>query len=93
MHEWGIVQELIDEVKRQADRNNIKKVTRVQIALGKKSDITAHALKTCFKVLAKDTILSKAGLQIKKTPDHKVIITTIKGQQTEPSCTGKEVGR
>ena len=81
---------LIDEVKRQADRNSINKVTRVQVALGKKSDITEYALKACFKVLAKDTILSKARLQIKKTPDHKIIVNTIEGKQTEPPVRGTE---
>lgn len=90
MHEWGITQDLIDEVKRQADRNSINKVTRVQVALGKKSDITEYALKTCFKVLTKDTILSKARLQIKKTPDHKIIVNTIEGKQTEPPVRGTE---
>lgn len=86
MHEWGITQDLIDEVKKQAGSNGISKVTTIKIALGKKSDITGHALKTCFKALAKDSPLCKARLQIKNTADHKVIITAITGSQAEPAA-------
>ena len=88
MHEWGITQDLIDEVKKQAGRGGIEKVTLVQVSLGKKSDITGHALKTCFKALTKDTPLCKVRLQIKNSPDHKVLITAITGDRTEASVKG-----
>jgi len=80
MHEWGIMQDLINEVIRQAKDNNIKQVTMIEISLGKKSDITGLSLKACFKVLATDETLKECKLIIKKTPDHKVIINKITGQ-------------
>lgn len=88
MHEWGITQDLIDELIKQAKSNNIKQVTKVEIALGKKSDISALSLKTCFKALANDEILKNCKLNIKKIPDNKIIINKITGQDFDLSHTG-----
>ena len=80
MHEWGITQDLINEVKIQAQANNIKKITKVEITLGKKSDLTAESLKLCFKALATDEVLKGCKLRIKNTPDNKVILNKIEGK-------------
>lgn len=65
MHEFGITQDLIDEVTRQAQANKIKKVTQIEIALGRLSDLTPRALRVCFKALAGDE-----ELDLKAIPDH-----------------------
>ena len=81
MHEWGITQELIEEIKREADQNNIKTVAKVEIALGKDSDLTEQDLKMCFEALTNDDdILKKCKLQIKKTSDCGIIINRIEGE-------------
>lgn len=81
MHEWGITQELIEEIKRQADRNNIKTVTKVEIALGKDSNLTEQDLKMCFEALTNnDGILKDCKLQIKKISDWGIIINRIEGE-------------
>lgn len=90
MHEWGITQDLIDEVKKQAESNGIAKVITIRVALGKKSDMTGHVLRTCFMALTKDTSLADAKLQIKNTQDHKVIITAIKGERAVTSARGNK---
>jgi len=64
MHELGITQDLIDEVKRQAIQHNIKKVTKIQIAVGKKSDLTPESLQICFEALTNNKI------GIEKIPEH-----------------------
>lgn len=81
MHEWGVTQELIEEIKRQADRNNIKTVTKVEIALGKDSNLTEQDLKMCFEALtSNDGILKDCKLQIKKSSDWGIIINRIEGE-------------
>jgi len=81
MHEWGITQELLEEIKKEADQNNIKTVTQVEIALGKDSDLTEQDLKMCFEALTNDDdILKECKLQIKKTSDCGIIINRIEGE-------------
>lgn len=81
MHEWGITQDLIDEVKRQALAKKMTKVTKIGVSVGKLSDITGLAIKTCFQALSKeDPLFKSTKIQIKKTLDHKVFIDTIQGK-------------
>ncbi|MBI5778848.1 MAG: hydrogenase maturation nickel metallochaperone HypA [Planctomycetes bacterium] len=81
MHEWGLTADVVEEVKKQAAKNDIVKVTKVQIGLGKKADLSERAFRTCFKVLAKETIMEKARLAFTKRPDHIIIVNTIEGKQ------------
>lgn len=81
MHEWGITQDLIDEVKRQAKANKMKRVSKISISLGKLAHLTPQSVRLCFKVLTKkDVMFKSAKLSFKKTLDHKVIIDTIQGK-------------
>ncbi|MFQ6002337.1 MAG: hydrogenase/urease maturation nickel metallochaperone HypA [Candidatus Zixiibacteriota bacterium] len=81
MHEWGITQELTEQIKRQADQNNINTVTKVEIALGKDSDLAEQDLKMCFEALTQDDdILKGCQLQIKKTLGGEIIINRIEGE-------------
>jgi len=81
MHEWGITQSLIDEIKNQAGINSIKSVTFVEISLGRKSDMSRKALTTCFKVLAIDEIIKGCKLKIKTTAGNELIIDKLTGKQ------------
>lgn len=81
MHEWGLTTEVVEEVKKQAAKNNISKITKIQIGLGKKTDLSERAFRTCFKVLAKATIMEKAKLQFKSRPDYIITVNTIEGNQ------------
>jgi hypothetical protein len=80
MHEFGIVQDLINEVKSQALKNNIKKVSRVEIILGKKSELAPDSLKVCFQALTGEDV------DISKIPEHEHT-----GEATVP--TGREPNR
>jgi Zn finger protein HypA/HybF involved in hydrogenase expression len=82
MHEWGLTADVVEEVKKQAADNNIVKVTRIQIGLGKKTDLSERAFRTCFKILAQDTIMAQARLIFTKRPDHIITVNTIEGQQS-----------
>lgn len=81
MHEWGLVADVVEEVKKQAANNSIVKVTKIQIGLGKKADLSDRAFRTCFKVLAKETIMAKARLAFTKRLDHIIMVNTIEGKQ------------
>jgi len=81
VHEWGLVADVVEEVKKQAANNNIVKVTKIQIGLGKKADLSDRAFRTCFKVLAQSTIMEKARLAFTKRPDHIIMVNTIEGKQ------------
>ena len=81
MHEWGITQKLIEEIKRQADQNNIKTVTKVEIDLGKDSDLTEQDLKRCFETLTNnDGVLKDSKLEIKTISDCDIVINRIEGE-------------
>ena len=83
MHEWGLVADVVEEVKKQAAANNIVTVTEIHIGLGKKADLSTEGFRICFEALSKDTIMEKAKLQIKDRPDHILTVDTISGTQEE----------
>jgi len=74
---------VVEEVKKQATANKMTAVTKIQIGLGKKADLSKEAFKTCFEVLSKDTIMAKAKLQFKSRPDHIITVDTISGKTPE----------
>ena len=83
MHEWGITRDLVDEVVRQARQNMIRRVSRVEVKLGRKSHLTDRALRLCFKALTKDELLlAGTRLVVQKTPDHRIIVSKISGEGT-----------
>jgi len=61
MHEMGITRNIVSIVAEQA---KLKKVTRVQLEVGKLSAIMPDALLFCFDVVAKGTVLEGATLEI-----------------------------
>ena len=83
MHEWGLVADVVEEVKKQAALNKISKVSKIEVSIGKKADLSKEAFKTCFEVLAKQTIMEKAKLQLKSRLDHIIVVNTISGIQED----------
>jgi Zn finger protein HypA/HybF involved in hydrogenase expression len=81
MHEWGITQSLVDEIKKLANANNIQILKSVEITLGKKAELSELALKTCFKALIEDNDLKSCKLKIIKTSGNELIISKITGEQ------------
>jgi hydrogenase nickel incorporation protein HypA/HybF len=61
MHEMGITRNIVSIV---AEHAKSKKVTRVQLEVGKLSAIMPDALLFCFDVVAKGTVLEGAKLEI-----------------------------
>jgi len=79
MHEWGIVESLIQEVIERSKENGLETVDKVFVSLGRDDHLTPAALKLCFSVLAKGTILEKTELEIQEGEDNGVMINRIEG--------------
>ncbi len=81
MHEWGITESIIEEIIKQANENELKKVDKVCLSIGESSDITPESLEFCFRCLAKETILQAAKLEIKKNEGREITIDSFEGSQ------------
>ncbi len=81
MHEWGITESIIEEIIKQANENDLKKVDKVCLSIGEASDITPESLELCFQCLAKETILQAAKLEIKKNEGREITIDSFEGSQ------------
>jgi len=56
MHEYGIVQSLIESCEENARANDAKKVTKVTIKVGVMSGVEPHLLEEAFNTFKEDTI-------------------------------------
>ncbi|MCX8084302.1 MAG: hydrogenase maturation nickel metallochaperone HypA [Calditerrivibrio sp.] len=64
MHEASIAQSILDIVVDTALKNNAKKVTAVNVLIGKLASIEKESLITAFDVLKQDTIANDATLNV-----------------------------
>lgn len=56
MHEYSIVQSLIDSCEEHTKSNNAKKVTKVVVKIGVMSGVEPHLLKEAFDMFKEDSI-------------------------------------
>jgi hydrogenase nickel incorporation protein HypA/HybF len=56
MHEYSIVQSLLDSCEENARVNNAKKVTKVVVKIGVMSGVEPHLLQTAFDTFKENTI-------------------------------------
>ena len=56
MHEYSIVQSLIESCEEHAKTNDSSKVTKVVVKIGVMSGVEAHLLKEAFELFKEDTI-------------------------------------
>ena len=59
MHEYSIVQSLLDTCEENAKKNNSKKVTKVVIKIGTLSGVEPDLLQTAFDTFKEGTICDK----------------------------------
>jgi len=64
MHEYSIVQALLDSCEEQAKQNNATKVTKVIIKVGVMSGVEPQLLQTAFDTFKEDTMCDSAELII-----------------------------
>ena len=68
MHEYSIVQSLIDLADENAKKNNAKKVTKLEIKVGVLSGVEIPLLETAFNTFKEDTICNDAEFIIISQP-------------------------
>ncbi|MCL0053071.1 hydrogenase maturation nickel metallochaperone HypA [Dehalococcoidales bacterium] len=81
MHEWHITERLLDQVCAQARENQINKITKIQVDLGKDSHITEESLRFCFQLLREKTIAKEAVLEINSSPGDALTLVSFEGDQ------------
>ena len=59
MHEYSIVQSLIESCEEHAKTNSAKKVTKVIVKIGVMSGVEPHLLKEAFEIFKEDTICDR----------------------------------
>lgn len=64
MHEYSVVQSLLNQCEELAEQNNAKVVTKVITKIGVMSGIEAHLLQTAFDTFKEGTICSGAEFVI-----------------------------
>ncbi|MBU0599510.1 hydrogenase maturation nickel metallochaperone HypA [bacterium] len=74
MHEVGIVQELIEEIKSQAKKQNAGKVTKVKVKTGKLEELTLDSFRFWFEQLSKGTVAEGAEIMLTVTNDEGVYL-------------------
>ncbi len=67
MHEFSIVQALVEQVRGELERAGAEgRVQVVELAIGRISGVNVDAVRFAFEVLAKDTELEGAELRIRQ---------------------------
>ena len=64
MHEYSIVQSLIEMCEDHAKENNSSKITKVTVKVGKLSGVEPHLLETAFDTFKESTICEEATLEM-----------------------------
>ena len=64
MHEFSVVQSLLNLVEQNAIQNNAKSVSKVIVKIGKLSGIEPHLLKIAFDTFKEKTICENAELEM-----------------------------
>jgi hydrogenase nickel incorporation protein HypA/HybF len=62
MHEYSIVQSLIDSCEEHARKNNAKKVTKVVVKIGILSGVEPHLLREAYEMFRLGTVCHEAEL-------------------------------
>ena len=70
MHEVSIVEGMLEILEEQRQKNNFKKVLRIEIVCGKYNCASEETLSFCFhNVISKDSYLSEAVIEVKRLPE------------------------
>lgn len=64
MHEYSIVQSLLDLCEQNATNNNATKITKVVVKIGKLSGVEPHLLEIAFNTFKDNTICANANFEM-----------------------------
>ena len=68
MHELSIAQSLAKIIVKECEKNNIKRVKKVNISVGVLKNVVEDSLEAAFEMVSKNTCFEEAKLVIKSAP-------------------------
>jgi hydrogenase nickel incorporation protein HypA/HybF len=68
MHEMSIVQSLFEIIGEEVRKNDLARVTLVRMRVGEMSGLVPDSIEFCFEVLARETPVEGAKLEITVVP-------------------------
>lgn len=68
MHELAIMEDILNIALDHANRNQARKIIRVNLAIGKLSDIVPQWAQIFFDMITRDTIAENAELYVESIP-------------------------
>jgi len=80
MHEWLMVEELVDKVSCLARENGMSKVTKVKLDLGRKDHATPDSILLAFQVKSKNTVAEGAALEVRRVPGEGLVLASMEGE-------------
>lgn len=72
MHETHLIQPIIKKIAAQAEKEGTQAVLKVRVKIGDLTGVTADSFKETFSMLARDTILENAELEITVFPGTQI---------------------
>ena len=77
MHEFHLVENLIENVITKAKEDKHKKVVAINVTLGKDSHVTDENLKFLMDLRCKDTVAEGASINVKQAEGRNVFVESI----------------
>ncbi len=68
MHEYSVVQALLEQCEQHARANDATRITEVTVKIGVQSGIEVHLFETAFETFKEQTVCDKARLVIQHQP-------------------------
>ncbi|MDX1650005.1 MAG: hydrogenase maturation nickel metallochaperone HypA [Myxococcota bacterium] len=68
MHEWSLVEDLLRQVERHADRHGASRVVRVHLAVGELSGVEVPLLERAFETFRAATRCRDGALDVRRVP-------------------------
>lgn len=80
MHEMHLIKDLLADVIRTAQENQIKKVTKVYLRMGQYSEIDPEILRFFFRENGKGTLVEDAEIKIEASPARELRLLSFDGE-------------
>lgn len=77
MHEIHAVQNIISTIKEKTKENNLTKISKINVVLGRLSGISKEDFTYWFNELSKNTPASSAQIEFKETTEPTVYLESI----------------
>jgi len=76
MHETHLIQPIIDGIAAHAQKEGAQTVLKVRLRVGDLTAVKEESFKETFSMLAKDTLLEKADLELTFFPGTQIEVTS-----------------